>query len=599
MELFVEQRRWLAWLSNVRIIVLTFLLGIQLAIVRLTPTTLPLRPFIAAILLWYTLSVFFLVLASAWHEEVVQAKLQVFTDLGMATLLIYVTGGAESTYNFLYPLVIVVACILLPRTWAYLVAAMAFIFYGTVLELCYFDVLPAYSSAHPSARVLLAIILINLFADLTIGYLASTLAHRLRQSDARLRHASGELENLQALHENIIQSITGGIITAGLDGRVQVANAAACRLLERDQASVIRQPVQSLFLEPLPYALGGSAHGEVRARTPLGRELTLALRASSLTAPGQGIFGYIYAFDDLTEVRRLEREIRVREQQAAIGRLAGAIAHEIRNPLASIGGSVNVLHGIAALTDEQRLLVEIVTRESERLNAIITDFLAYSRGRQFEFAKVDVVPLLEQVLDDVETRMVREHSPVRMLRSLRAHKAWTIGDGARLRQAFHNLCDNALAVMPEGGTLTVSLCALGQGLNETLDEAPVQAEDGWEITVSDTGPGLTQQQALRIFEPFQSQNGAGTGLALAIVYQIVAAHDGRITAGSGEGGSGTRFRLRLPREEAGVVAPSADSPSETRETVVLNVVSRAASAGSGASSEAPTTASSAEGGARG
>jgi hypothetical protein len=127
MELIAEQRRWLAWLSNVRIIVLTFLLGIQLAIVRLTPTSLPLRPFIAAILLWYTLSVFFLVLASSWHEEVVQAKLQVFTDLGMATLLIYVTGGAESTYNFLYPLVIVVACILLPRTWAYTVAATAFI----------------------------------------------------------------------------------------------------------------------------------------------------------------------------------------------------------------------------------------------------------------------------------------------------------------------------------------------------------------------------------------------------------------------------------------------------------------------------------------
>jgi len=581
MELIAEQRRWLAWLSNVRIIVLTFLLGIQLAIVRLTPTSLPLRPFIAAILLWYTLSVFFLVLASAWHEEVVQAKLQVFTDLGMATLLIYVTGGAESTYNFLYPLVIVVACILLPRTWAYTVAATAFISYGAVLELCYYDVLPSYSSAHPSPLALLAIILINLFADLTIGYLASTLAQRLRQADARLRHASGELENLQAVHENIIQSITGGIITAGLDGRVQVANAAACSLLDLEPPTVIGQPVQSLFLEPLPYALGGMAHGEVRARTPYGRELTLDLRASCLTTPGRGISGYIYTFDDLTEVRRLEREIRVREQQAAIGRLAGAIAHEIRNPLASIGGSVNVLHGIAALTDEQRTLIEIVTRESERLNAIITDFLAYSRGRQFEFAKVDVLPVLEQVLDEVEGRMTREASPVRMLRSLRAQEAWTAGDAGRLRQAFRNLCDNALAGMPEGGTLTISLQEVEDG------------ENSWEIKVSDTGNTLTQQQALRIFEPFQNQNHVGTGLALAIVYQIMQAHDGRITAGPCAGG-GTYFRLLLRREEANHALNKSEQATEpTRSgSIVLNIASRSASAGSGGGS-------SDEGGARG
>ena len=534
MEPIVEQRRWLAWLVNVRIIVLTFLLGIQLAIVRLTPTTLPLRPFIAAILLWYTLSLFFLLLASVWKEDQLQAQLQVFTDLGMATLLIYVTGGADSAYNFLYPLVIVVACIVLPRAWAYLAAALGFIAYGTVLELCYFEVLPSYSQNHPSPRVLLAIILINLFADLTIAYLAATLAHRLRQSDARLRQASGELENLQALHENIIQSIPGGLITTGLDGRVQVVNPAACRLLGRDAAELAQQPVQSLFLEPLPYALGGPSHAEVRISREPDRELVLDVRASALTAPGRGVFGYIYALDDLTELRGLEREIRVREQQAAIGRLAAAIAHEIRNPLASIGGSVKFLHGLAALSDEQRLLIEIAMRESERLNAIVTDFLAYSMGRQFEFAAIDILPGLEAILDSAEVRMARAEHPVTLRRLLRARSAWTTGDAARLQQAFRNLCDNALASMPDGGTLTVAL-------NEV--------EGSWEISFGDTGASLTQQQALRIFEPFQNQIGNGTGLALAIVYQIVQAHDGRIAASAVEGG-GTAFRMNLPRIEA-------------------------------------------------
>lgn len=534
MEQILEQRRWLAWLVNVRIIVLTFLLGIQLAIVRLTPTTLPLRPFIAAILLWYTLSLFFLLLASVWKDEHVQAKLQVFTDLGMATLLIYVTGGVDSAYNFLYPLVIVVACIVLPRAWAYLAAALSFIAYGTVLELCYFEILPSYSSTHPSPRALLAIILINLFADLTIAYLAASLAHRLRQSDARLREASGELENLQALHENIIQSISGGLITTGLEGRVQVVNTAACRLLGREATDLVQRPVQSLFLEPLPYALGGPAHAEVHACTPSGRELVLDVRASALTAPGREIFGYVYALDDLTEVRGLEREIRVREQQAAIGRLAAAIAHEIRNPLASIGGSVKFLHSLAALNDEQRLLTEIVMRESERLNAIVTDFLGYSRGRQFEFAPVDFLPRLEEVLDEMEIRMARSNSSLQLRRFLRARSAWTTGDAERLRQAFQILCDNALAAIAEGGTLTV-----------TVDEAG----DSWQISFTDTGAGLTKQQALRIFEPFQNQTDSGTGLALAIVYQIVQAHDGRITAGPGERG-GTSFRMQLPRIEA-------------------------------------------------
>ncbi len=534
MEQILEQRRWLAWLVNIRIIVLTFLLGIQLAIVRLTPTTLPLRPFIAAILLWYTLSLFFLLLASVWKDEHVQAKLQVFTDLGMATLLIYVTGGVDSAYNFLYPLVIVVACIVLPRAWAYLAAALGFIAYGTVLELCYFEILPSYSSSHPSPRALLAIILINLFADLTIAYLAASLAHRLRQSDARLREASGELENLQALHENIIQSISGGLITTGLEGRVQVVNTAACRLLGREAVDLVQQPVQALFLEPLPYALGGLAHGEVRACAANGRELVLDVRASALTAPGRGITGYIYALDDLTEVRGLEREIRVREQQAAIGRLAAAIAHEIRNPLASIGGSVKFLHSLAALNDEQRLLTEIVMRESDRLNAIVTDFLGYSRGRQFEFAPVDFLPRLEEVLDEVEIRMARANHPLTLRRFLRVRSAWTMGDAERLQQAFRNLCENALAAMPDGGTLTV-----------TFDEVG----DSWQISFSDTGATLTKQQALRIFEPFQNQTEGGTGLALAIVYQIVQAHDGRIGAGTGENG-GTCFRMQLPRIEA-------------------------------------------------
>src|SRR5437867_7622690 len=244
MRSMFDERQWLAWLVKVRIIILTFLLGIELAIARLTPNPIPLRLFIEVVLLWYTISVFYLVLLSFWEEYRIQSLLQVLTDLAMVTLVVYATGGVDSSLNFLYPLVIIVACILLPRVWAYLIAAMAFLLFGTIVELAYFNVIPSYSSTHPGFRLFQAIIFINLFAYLAVAYLAGRLAAKLRQVDVKLKHARGALQNLQALHENIIQSISGGLITTGLDGHITLVNTAVQKLLERSEDDLLGQPVQ-------------------------------------------------------------------------------------------------------------------------------------------------------------------------------------------------------------------------------------------------------------------------------------------------------------------------------------------------------------------
>src|SRR5579862_5451434 len=227
MQSTFDERQWLAWLVKVRILILTFLLGIELAISQLTPSALPLRLFVESILLWYAISVFHLLLLSVWDEIRMQSILQVLTDLAMVTLVVHATGGVDSSFNFLYPLVIIVGCILLPRRWAYLTAALAFILYGTILELTYFEVLPSYSTTHPELKALQAIIFVNLFGYLAVAYLAGQLAAKLRQVDVKLKHTSGALEDLQALHESIIHSISGGLITTGLDGRITFANAAA------------------------------------------------------------------------------------------------------------------------------------------------------------------------------------------------------------------------------------------------------------------------------------------------------------------------------------------------------------------------------------
>ena len=362
MQSMFDERLWLAWLVKVRILILTLLLGIELAISRLTPNPLPLRLFVDAILLWYTISIFYVLLLSFWRDYHIQAVLQVLTDLALVTLVVYATGGVDSSLNFLYPLIIIVACILLPRVWAYLTAALAFILYGTVLELTYFAIIPSYSTTHPEMKALQAIIFVNLFGYLAVSYLAGLLANKLRQVDVKLKHTSGELENLQALHENIIQSITGGLITTGLDGHITLVNTAAQKLLDRSEEDLLGQPVNQLFLDPLPHVDSEPAHGEVRCLAPNGYRKTFRVLVSALAVPERGTLGFVYNFDDLTQIRRLEREVRMQDRLAAVGRLAAAIAHEIRNPLTSIAGSVSMLSEIPHLGDEHRQLLQIVTR---------------------------------------------------------------------------------------------------------------------------------------------------------------------------------------------------------------------------------------------
>src|SRR5579862_6021291 len=247
-----DERNWLAWLVRVRIFILTFLLGIQLAIVELTPTHLPVRLFLSTIVLWYTISLFYVLLLSFWKEHRLQASLQVLTDLILVSLLVHETGGWDSSYNFLYPLIIIVAGILLPRIWAHLVAALAFILYGTVLELNYYGVVKSYCTTHPGLKTLQAIIFVNLFAYVAVAYLAGLLTTKLRQVGVQLKDTSGALESLQVLHEHIIESISSGLITTGLDGRITLVNTAAQRLLERPAVGILGAPVSQLFLDPLP-----------------------------------------------------------------------------------------------------------------------------------------------------------------------------------------------------------------------------------------------------------------------------------------------------------------------------------------------------------
>jgi two-component system sensor histidine kinase PilS (NtrC family) len=533
-----NERAWLAWLVKVRVIIISFLLAVEFFIVKLTPNNVPIRLFNTVIVLWFTVSVFFIVLDSLWREYKVQALTQIFTDLAFVTAVVYATGGIDTFFNFLYPLVIIVAGILLPRYWAYLTAAVSFICFGALLELSYFERIPSFQlSPRGDLKSLQVVILVNFFAYLAVAHLSSALAAKLRQAGMELRDKSGELLSLQALHENVIHSIRSGLITTDLEGRITLVNAPGQKLLERTSSSVYGRHISDLFVDRLPGLESFSARCEVRGLTPAGKEKTFDMNVTALVVPEQGTIGYVYTFEDRTELRRLEQEVRMRDRLAAVGRLASGIAHEIRNPLASIAGSINVLSQVTPFNDEQKALVNIITRESTRLNSIISDFLVYSREKSFKFSRMDLVPLLEDTLALLANRS--QTGELAIVRDYALPQAFAAIDPDRIKQVFWNLFENAVRAMEGKGTITVSVRAAGDFLR---------------VGVRDTGPGIPPNLTEKIFEPFQSRFEGGTGLGLAIVYQIVHAHGAKIYVQSTLG-HGAEFVLEILHARAADAAP--------------------------------------------
>jgi two-component system sensor histidine kinase PilS (NtrC family) len=545
-------RRRLSTLIAVRVVLVTVLFGSAILIQISRPGAFPIDPYFALIGLTYALSVFYLATLRFAESHLWLADLQFGADALLVSAFIHVTGGIASNYSTLYLLPIIAAAIIRYRRVATQVAVLSAALYLAIVVAQYgdFDVPLARRFSPvvelPTLRVAQYTVVINLGGFLAVAFLAGSLANSLRSAGARLEDASLVIRDLRAYNEYVINSLLSGLITTDVHGRMLTFNNAAATIIGlpashtigRDVFDVMQLPASARErLHDLPERRG--LRVDYQHKTPDARVIDVGLTVSPLTFP-DGASGYLFAFQDVTNMRRLEREARLRQRLAAVGEMAAGIAHEIRNPLASMSGSIQLLRHELELNEEQTQLMDIVLRESERLNHTIKSFLAYARPQRSAPARLDV----RRILQDTAL-LLRNSADVRSEHVIEVEgggdPVWCEADENQIRQIVWNLASNGIRAMAQGGRLTLAV------RSEEVDGNRMVV-----LTVQDQGCGIAPDDLDGIFQPFRSSFERGTGLGLAIVHRLVTDYHGTVQVSS-EVGVGTIFTVRLP-VDAGITA---------------------------------------------
>jgi two-component system sensor histidine kinase PilS (NtrC family) len=545
-----DLRRKVAWLIAVRAVISTILLG-SATFARITaPGSFAVDPFFFLIGLTYALTITWALSLRYVERNRWLVDLQLAGDALIVSAFIYVTGGITSYFSSLFVLPIVAASTIQFRRGGLMVATLSAILYVGLVFAQYltaagvlnYPLLVNASIVLPPRSVAQYIIALNLFGFFAAALLSGSLADRLRSAGVQLEQASTEIADLQALNQHVIDSLPSGLATTDSHHRILTFNHAAEAITGVPFQAAVGRPISEVLQLPpqLLSAVSGDmevvpSRVEIRYRPADGRaDLEIGLSATHLETPG-GRAGLLFTFQDVTNIKKLQRDAAIQSRLAAVGEMAAGIAHEIRNPLASMSGSIQILRHELPLSTEQEQLMDIVLRESERLNTTIRSFLAYARPQHFQIARFDVRRALNDaaLLLRNSAEVCEEH---RIEVDVPSQELWYEADEGQIKQIVWNLATNGLRAMPDGGRLR---------LVGALDPS----SDGVVLTVQDEGIGIPAEELDSLFQPFHGRFAKGSGLGLAIVHRIVSDYNGEIQVSS-PAGQGTTVSVRLPARAA-------------------------------------------------
>ena len=491
-------------------------------------------------LLYTSLAVAWAALAAGAPRRLL-AGAQLAADTVCIGLLVQFTGGPFSAFPLMFCVPILLAASHLGARGALTVAAAAAVFTGGG----HFGLALGWLAAGRDSRLdylegwPLLVTCLHMAVFLVTGLIAGDLARRLQARRAAVAGAAGSAGEVRTILDNI----RSGILIVDARGAVSRVNPACCRVLELAEGEIVGRDVRVVTaggLEPLADALvqvvrGGEplSRAEITVRRR-GREMPLGLAVNRVTTAGAGRGGAIAIFTDLTREKELSARVRDADRLAAVGELAASIAHEIRNPLASIRGSVEILAGELDLEGHQEQLLDLVLKESARVNTIINDFLAYSRMRPAARRRFPAQEFRDEFTLQIRQHIAAKDGRVGVTCDVYPENLVVTADPGQLTQMALNLAINSCEAMGYAGQLKVALNLRDGG--ETC-----------ELIVADTGPGIDPEIRDDLFSPFKTTKDGGTGLGLSIVARIAAAHGGTVRAGEAPGG-GAIFRVRWPQD---------------------------------------------------
>lgn len=556
------------WLMVLRLLFATFLLVATVVVqARAYPsfsnTSLASLYLLTGVI--YFLTLCYALLLDRIKKYILFAYVQLVFDVLFVTALIYVTGGIESIFSFMYILTIINAAIMLYRRGGLLIASASSIGYGSLLDLQYFGIIhPYYTRASELMTYTIGYyfytLLMNIAAFYLVAFLSSYLAEELRRSSVKLKAKQYDLDQLELLNRNIVQSINTGLITLNNQLEISYINPAVEQISGFGYRDLEGIHIGDIFPKIVPYLSISDRRGDnddmpqpqkgidVDFDRRDGSRLHLGFSQSILKNPGGDEIGLILILQDLTEFRQMQEQVRRMDRLAVAGELAAGIAHEIKNPLASLSGSIQMLRDEVDFGPMQQRLMDITMREAERLNALVNEFLLFSRPEKAVDRSVEVNEVIEDTLEMLKNSPELSR-PIRIEKTL-SKNLWVLIDSQRLQQVIWNLVLNAVQEMKNSGRLSVATAIRtkrGSG-DAPRDYAWDRQEKLAEISISDTGPGILPENQGKVFDPFFTTKDQGTGLGLTIVHRIVENYDGKIFLDS-DGRSGTTFTLHFPLAE--------------------------------------------------